>query len=53
MTATLGRLIAFAGVPARRVAASAVLAMLAVGFGIALIAVWDIVDAFLKARRAR
>ena len=37
MTATLGRLIAFAGVPARRVAASAVLAMLAVGFGIALI----------------
>ena len=37
MTATLGRLIAFAGVPARRVAASAVLGMLAVGFGIALI----------------
>ena len=37
MTATLGRLIAFAGVPARRVAASAVLGMLAVGFGIGLI----------------
>ena len=37
MTATLGRLIAFAGVPARRVAASAVLGMIAVGFGIALI----------------
>jgi ATP-binding cassette, subfamily C, bacterial CydC len=36
MTATLGRLIAFAGVPARRVAASAVLGMLAVGFGVAL-----------------
>ena len=37
MTATLGRLIAFAGIPARRVAASAVLGMIAVGFGIALI----------------
>ena len=37
MTATLGRLIGFAGVPARRVAASAVLGMLAVGFGIGLI----------------
>ena len=37
MTATLGRLIAFAGVPARRVAASAVLGVLAVGFGVALI----------------
>ena len=36
MTATLGRLVAFAGVPARRVAASAVLGVLAVGFGVAL-----------------
>jgi len=37
MTGTLGRLVAFAGVPARRVALSAALGVLAVGFGIGLL----------------
>jgi thiol reductant ABC exporter CydC subunit len=37
MTAALGRLVAFAGVSARRVAFSAALGVLAVGFGIALL----------------
>ena len=36
MTATLGRLVAFAGVPARHVALSAGLGVLAVGFGVGL-----------------
>jgi thiol reductant ABC exporter CydC subunit len=37
MTGTLGRLVAFAGVPVRRVAFSAALGVLAVGFGIGLL----------------
>ena len=37
MTGTLGRLVAFAGVPVRRVALSAALGVLAVGFGIGLL----------------
>jgi len=36
MTATLGRLVRFAGVSPRRIAVSAVLGVLAVGFGVAL-----------------
>src|SRR3954470_973611 len=36
MTGTLGRLVAFAGVPARNVALSASLGVLAVGFGVGL-----------------
>jgi len=36
MTGTLGRLVAFAGVPARRVALSAALGVLAAGFGVGL-----------------
>ena len=36
MTGTLGRLVAFAGVPARHVALSAGLGVLAVGFGVGL-----------------
>ena len=37
MSGTLGRLVAFAGVPVRRVALSAALSVLAVGFGIGLL----------------
>ena len=37
MTGTLARLVAFAGVPARRVALSAALGVLAVGFGVGLL----------------
>jgi ATP-binding cassette subfamily C protein CydC len=39
MTGTLGRLVAFAGVPARRLALSAALGVLAVGFGVGLLTV--------------